>query len=193
MRGLTTRTTSLNGKIIGDSIFMPANQPAKLNIPVSDMNRYEFTIRPTETISRFEERVLTNCSEISDFKIKSEAESLGDLAKDSFKIAVNQKEYTVYPDFESVLRSNIDHKDPLRVKTDKLKEENVSIKSAQKLAIIYFYRNFMKTQAQNPKTSYTKQEFENMVLEAAKSMGTKNSDAAKFAHITEYIDGLKRD
>jgi len=121
-RSFSTGAGSLNGHIIDDSIFMPAHQPAKLIIPVGAETRYEFTVRPAENISDFEKRVIENCNEIKDFKILAEEQSLGDLAKDSFKIKINSNHYKVYPDFESVMKSNLHVDDPLRTKTDALKE-----------------------------------------------------------------------
>lgn len=110
---------------------MPSNSPAKLNIPVDDQLRYEFTIRPEENIRDFEKKVNDNCDAINDFKILAEEDTnLGDLARNTFNISVNKNVYKVYPDFESVCRSKLDFNCPLRTKTEYLKEQNVSMKMA---------------------------------------------------------------
>ena len=88
---------------------MPEMFPAKLTIPI-DSKQFEFTIHPEESKADFEEKVTKNCPGVTQFKILSDTETLGDLKRSSFSMQVNSQTYSVYPDLRSVLYHPDSHK-----------------------------------------------------------------------------------
>ena len=55
--------SSIRASVFNDSIFMPEMYPAKLTVPYSAGNTFEFTMHRNETISEFKEKVLKSCPE----------------------------------------------------------------------------------------------------------------------------------
>jgi hypothetical protein len=106
-------STAMRSKVVGDAIFMPEMFPAKLIVPTTKSN-YEFTMNNSLTLAQFKDKVLANSeSQVKDFNLKfleasedkTESMTLGELKRERFQMSINGKNYTVYPDFRSLIGS----------------------------------------------------------------------------------------
>ena len=84
---------------------MPDILPAKLAIPLSKDNTFEFTFHSATKIADFEKLVQDELKEVKNFEIvNSEGyETVGDLKMQKFEMKVNGKPFQVYPDLRSML------------------------------------------------------------------------------------------
>jgi hypothetical protein len=78
---------------------MPEMYPAKLTVPVSEGNLFEFTVHNNEPIADFVTKVTKNCGsslrsfalETANTDVGAAPKTLGELKKQVFKMTVNGK------------------------------------------------------------------------------------------------------
>ena len=64
--------SSISAKVLQNSIFMPEMYPAKLTVPVSEGNLFEFTVHNNEPIADFVAKVNNNCgSSLKSFALET--------------------------------------------------------------------------------------------------------------------------
>jgi hypothetical protein len=91
--------STISTKVLQNSIFMPEMYPAKLTVPVSEGNLFEFTVHNNEPIADFVTKVSNNCgSSLRSFALETAhtdvgaaPQTLGELKKHVFKMTVNGK------------------------------------------------------------------------------------------------------
>ena len=98
---------------------MPELFPAKLTVPISQAIKYDFTCENQTKVADFCQQVLNNTdNNVSNFELMRndppnketnvpvESMTMGDLKAKKFRMRVNNKIYDVYPDLNSILKSD---------------------------------------------------------------------------------------
>lgn len=168
---------------------MPALYPAKLTIPINSQTKYELTCYADEATADFEKKVQEHCPGISSFKFNSEAKTLGELQRSTFKMSVNSKQYSVYPNMRSILNITDSYKNKKEVY--KLTELNTSLKICNHMVMSEFYDHLV-TAAKAHKKEMTKKDVEAVIDKAIASYSADHKDSSETAkHVAEYIEKCK--
>ena len=98
---------------------MPELFPAKLTVPASQEIKYDFTCENQTSVADFCQQVLNNTdNNVSTFELMRndppnketnvpvESMTMGDLKAKKFRMRVNNKIYDVYPDLNSILKTD---------------------------------------------------------------------------------------
>lgn len=116
---------------------MQESSPARLPIPVAG-KEFEFTLRDGMTVGDFQAAVVANTDKlVSDFKLMPTLGKhdptlpLSQLKQSQFKMEVNGKQFTVYPDFDSLMALGDNSK----------LELDTSIASSRKIILGGFYKH----------------------------------------------------
>ena len=133
--------SSITPKVFQNSIFMAENFPTKLCVPLdTEGNHYEFTVHNNDKTADFEAKVKANCPGVSAFSLNSETATMGELKRDVFKMTVNARTYTVYPDLRSV---SLEAKHSNEADLHQLNEENTSMSIVRQRILTDFYDHFV--------------------------------------------------
>lgn len=170
--------SSIAPRVFQNSIFMAENFPAKLCVPVDTQgNHFEFTVHNTDKTTDFEKKVRENCPGISAFSLNGgETATMGELKRDVFKMTVNTRTYTVYPDLRSV-SLEVKHRNP--ADTHQLNEENTSMSIVRQRILTDFYDHFVTEVGKQKKDAQLDKAQVQTILNNALTAYAKDKDAQK--------------
>jgi hypothetical protein len=171
--------SSIAPRVFQNSVFMAENFPAKLCVPLDTQgNHYEFTVHNTDKTADFETKVRESCPGISAFSLNNggETATMGELKRDVFKMTVNARTYTVYPDLRSV---SLEVKQRNPADTHQLNEENTSMSIVRQRILTDFYDHFVTEVGKQKKDAQLDKAQVQTILNNALAAYAKDKDAQK--------------